>query len=85
MLSQSMCSWPKILNISREGLHSHSEEWSRGRCNAKWLCVSMMKNDAMSQKKRKPRGCEVEEMAKALTIKFPNLSYAADKNQRICK
>ena len=45
----------------------------------------MMKNDAMSQKKRKPRGCEVEEMAKALTIKFPNLSYAADKNQRICK
>lgn len=42
--------------------------------------VSMMKSDAMSQKQRKPRGCDIEEMGKALIIKFPNLNYA-DKNR----
>ena len=35
----------------------------------------------MSQKGRKPRGCELEEMAKALTIKFPNLNYGEQKDR----
>lgn len=43
--------------------------------------ITMMKNEAFVQKQRRPRGCELDEMARTLTLRFPNLNYGENANR----